>query len=276
NATFLNGVFQNVESVALFFENGDPCEQFLCTCDKDAIECFGNAHINSSLNGLDVSSCPSLVTETTSKRELTTLHTGEFFRHGTEKTEAVTSSVEEEEDRFTEAEVPAGEITTSPGSFQADINSAEENETLFGLYLLFILGAASLIAAVWSKLRSLDALQREVQDLKFYALTTCQNVGIGWSMCEKLLCACDQTAAECMASAFYNESLKFPHGQVCQEEKASCRGGPYGRPSVGTEPEAGTSSSEESSEEEGSQQRRGKREMRQTLGNARSGKHGGR
>ncbi|OXB56344.1 hypothetical protein ASZ78_004345, partial [Callipepla squamata] len=257
NATFLNGVFQNVESVALFFENGDPCEQFLCTCDKDAIECFGNAHINSSLNGLDVSSCPSLVTETTSKRELTTLHTGE-------------------EERFTEAEVPAGEITTSPGSFQADINSAEENETLFGLYLLFILGAASLITAVWIKLRSLDALQREVQDLKFYALTTCQNVGIGWSMCEKLLCACDQTAAECMASAFYNESLKFPHGQACQEEKASCRGGPYERPSVGTEPEAGTSSSEESSEEEGSQQRRGKREMRRTLGNARSGKHGGR
>jgi len=29
------------------------------------------------------------------------------------------------EDRFTGAEVPAGEITTSPGSFQADINSAE-------------------------------------------------------------------------------------------------------------------------------------------------------
>lgn len=40
----------------------DPCEQFLCTCDKDAIECFVNAQINSSLNGLDVSSCPSPVT----------------------------------------------------------------------------------------------------------------------------------------------------------------------------------------------------------------------
>lgn len=40
----------------------DPCELFLCTCDKDAIECFVNAQINSSLNGLDVSSCPSPVT----------------------------------------------------------------------------------------------------------------------------------------------------------------------------------------------------------------------
>ncbi|KAK2517335.1 Oc90 [Columba livia] len=43
-------------------ESGDPCEQFLCNCDKDAIECFVNAHINSSLNGLDVSFCPSPVT----------------------------------------------------------------------------------------------------------------------------------------------------------------------------------------------------------------------
>lgn len=43
-------------------ETGDPCEQFLCTCDKDAIECFASARINSSLNGLDVSLCPSLVT----------------------------------------------------------------------------------------------------------------------------------------------------------------------------------------------------------------------
>ncbi|OPJ88380.1 HERV-H LTR-associating protein 1 [Patagioenas fasciata monilis] len=43
-------------------ESGDPCEQFLCNCDKDAIECFVNAHINSSLNGLDVSFCPPPVT----------------------------------------------------------------------------------------------------------------------------------------------------------------------------------------------------------------------
>ncbi|NXL84286.1 OC90 protein, partial [Alectura lathami] len=116
-------------------ENEDPCEQFLCTCDKDAIECFGNAHINSSLNGLDVSSCPSPVTETTSKRDLTTLHMEEFFHHGMEKTEAVTASVEEglqvtarkkhKEDRFTEAAVPLREISTSPASFQAHISSIE-------------------------------------------------------------------------------------------------------------------------------------------------------
>lgn len=46
----------------LFPESGDPCERFLCNCDKEAVECFVNAPINSSLNGLDVSFCPSPVT----------------------------------------------------------------------------------------------------------------------------------------------------------------------------------------------------------------------
>ncbi|XP_052560610.1 otoconin-90 [Tympanuchus pallidicinctus] len=369
-------------------ENGDPCEQFLCTCDKDAIECFGNAHINSSLNGLDVSSCPSLVTETTSKRELTTLHTGEFFHHGIEKTEAVTASVEEaissepsemalgtssagEKDRFRGAEVPAGEISTSPGSFQADINSAEvriiptefipadtsamtkEKEaipTRGGLgtlssrptleLSLSVRGSKGPAEKVCERLTFLqergngrekrelpqlgemlfcltercpeefesygcycgkegrghpiDALDRccfshqccveQVKKLGCPAERSSQSEVvcfdhtpkcIGWSLCEKLLCACDQTAAECMASAFFNESLKFPHAQACQEEKTSCRGGPYEWPSVSTEPGAGTSSSEESSEEEDSLRRRAWRETRRPPGKPRGGQHRG-
>ncbi|NXM40064.1 OC90 protein, partial [Gymnorhina tibicen] len=135
-------------------ESGDPCEQFLCTCDKDAIECFVNAQINSSLNGLDVSSCPSPVTETTSKRELTAHHMEEFVHPGTDETQAVTASVEEgyyshqlskikillfifyvffcfpfsaysEEDRFMEAVVPVEEISTSPALFPGDSNSMQ-------------------------------------------------------------------------------------------------------------------------------------------------------
>ncbi|NWR87311.1 OC90 protein, partial [Furnarius figulus] len=119
-------------------ESGDPCEQFLCTCDKDAIECLVNAHINSSLNGLDVSFCPSPVTETTRKREMTTHHTEEFRHHETDETRAVTASVEEEiqvktfsfwclleEDGFIAAVVPMEEITTSPASFPGDINSMQ-------------------------------------------------------------------------------------------------------------------------------------------------------
>ncbi|NWU81657.1 OC90 protein, partial [Onychorhynchus coronatus] len=139
-------------------ESGDPCEQFLCTCDKDAIECLMNAHINSSLNGLDVSFCPSPVTETISKRELTTRHTEELLHRGTGETQAVTASVEEglqlksarsslskikicllifyvffyfpfsaysEEEGFMAAVVPVEEITTSPASFPGDINSMQ-------------------------------------------------------------------------------------------------------------------------------------------------------
>ncbi|NXK39214.1 OC90 protein, partial [Piprites chloris] len=126
-------------------ESGDPCEQFLCTCDKDAIECLVNAHINSSLNGLDVSLCPSPVTETISKGELTTRHTEELLHRGTDETQAVTASVEEglqlrvqealvrkllfsclhEEHGFMAALVPVEEITTSPASFPGDINSMQ-------------------------------------------------------------------------------------------------------------------------------------------------------
>ncbi|KFZ62447.1 Otoconin-90, partial [Podiceps cristatus] len=121
---------------------GDPCEQFLCNCDKVAIECLANGHINSSLNALDVSFCPSLVTETTSNREMTTLHMEEFLHHGTDKTQAAAASAEEvislepsevvlgtskarEEDGFMQAMVPREEIITSPALLPADINSMQ-------------------------------------------------------------------------------------------------------------------------------------------------------
>ncbi|XP_064253509.1 otoconin-90-like isoform X2 [Passer domesticus] len=142
-------------------ESVDPCEQFLCTCDKDAIECFVKAQINSSLNGLDVSSCPSPVTETTSKRELTTRRMEELVHQGIDGTPAVTASVEEvvsfeprdrvlaiskarvtsrdhrgtapaapirsikEEDGFMEALASVEEITTSPASCPGDSNSMQ-------------------------------------------------------------------------------------------------------------------------------------------------------
>nr|XP_009511346.1 PREDICTED: otoconin-90 [Phalacrocorax carbo] len=343
-------------------ESGDACEQFLCNCDKDAIECFVNAHINSSLNGLDVSFCPSLVTETTGNREMTTLHTEEFLHHGTDKTQAATASMEEVipsepskmilgtskagEDRFMEALVPVEEITTSPASFPGDINPmqvktvptekipagisarAKEKETSpasgqsmasSGTALELVLadrGPNEPAGKVCERLtflreRGNGTVKREMpqlgemlfcltqrcpQEFESYgcycgqegrgyptdALDRCcfshhccmeqvKKLGcraertsrsevvcfdhkpkcIGWSMCEKLLCACDKTAAECMASAFFNESLKFPHRQDCQEGKVLCQSDPHERPSIGTEIGTGISSSEESSEEEG-------------------------
>jgi len=98
-------------------------------------------------------------------------------------------------------------------------------------------------------------------------------------MCEKLLCACDKTAAECMASAFFNESLRFPHWQECQEEEVFCQRGSSERPSPGTEMGTRISSSEESSEEEDPMRsvlRRAKREIRLPVGNSRTTQREGR
>ncbi|KFV16524.1 Otoconin-90, partial [Pterocles gutturalis] len=372
-------------------ESGDPCERFLCNCDKDAIECFMNAHINSSLNGLDVSFCPSPVTETTSKREKTRLPMEEFLHHDTDKTPAATASMEEvisfeptemvlgtlkarEEDGFMQAVVPVKDITTSPDSFLGDINSMQaktvptekiptgtsartkekgdparggESTASSGIArepAMSDMGPHQPAGKVCERLIFLQERgngrgRRELPQLgeMLFCLTErcpeefesygcyCGQEGrgfpidvldrccfshhccmeqvkklgchaerssrsevvcfdhkpkcIGLSLCEKLLCACDKTAAECMASAFFNESLKFPHRPECQEEKVSCQGGPYERPSVGTETGTGISSSEESSEEEGrlrSALRRAKRETHRPIGKSKTVQREGR
>ncbi|XP_041344038.1 otoconin-90 [Pyrgilauda ruficollis] len=370
-------------------ESVDPCEQFLCTCDKDAIECFVNAQINSSLNGLDVSSCPSPVTETTSKRELTTRHMEELVHQGVDGTPAATASVEEvvsfeprdrvlatskaREDGFMEALVSVEEITTSPASFPGDSNSMQVkivptnkspagttartkgketspargglSTASSGIALDLGLSERRPAGKVCERLtflqeRGRGRMERELPQLgeMLFCLTErcpeefesygcyCGQEGrgepadaldrccfshhccmeqvkklgchaernlrsevvcfdhtpkcIGWSMCEKLLCACDAAAAECMASAFFNQSLKLPHGQGCRQEKLSCPGAPAERPPTGTQTGTGASSSQESSEEEGALRgglRRAKRGTRHPMGNSRAGgQHQGR
>nr|XP_028591968.1 otoconin-90 isoform X1 [Podarcis muralis]XP_028591969.1 otoconin-90 isoform X1 [Podarcis muralis] len=76
-------------------ESDDACERLLCNCDKAAIECFLHSHINSSLNSMDVSLCPSLVTETVSERSQTTLHAAEFQNQRAEDTQLKDTSVAE-------------------------------------------------------------------------------------------------------------------------------------------------------------------------------------
>ncbi|XP_011221214.2 otoconin-90 [Ailuropoda melanoleuca] len=68
---------------------------------------------------------------------------------------------------------------------------------------------------------------------------------VGQSLCAKLLCACDQTAAECMASAFFNQSLKSSGTQECQGHQLSCEDSMPGGPAASSL----SSSSEENSEE---------------------------
>ncbi|XP_021397992.2 otoconin-90 [Lonchura striata] len=366
----------------------DPCDQFLCTCDKDAIECFVNAQINSSLSGLDVSSCPSPVTETTSKRELTRQHMEELVHQGTDETWAVTASVEEvvsfeppdtvlatskaREDGSMEALVPVEEISTSPASFPGDSNSMQVkivptnkspagtpartkgketspakgglSTASSGIALDLGLSERGPAGKVCERLtfvqqRGRGRVERELPQLgeMLFCLTEqcpeefesygcyCGQEGrgdptdaldrccfshhccmeqvkklgchaernlrsevvcfdhtpkcVGWSTCEKLLCACDMAAAQCMASAFFNESLKLPHGQECREEKISCPEGPAGRPPTGTETGTGGSSSEESSEEEEALRsgfRRAERGMQHHVGSSRAVGHQGR
>ncbi|XP_039571344.1 otoconin-90 [Passer montanus] len=313
-------------------ESVDPCEQFLCTCDKDAIECFVKAQINSSLNGLDVSSCPSPVTETTSKRELTTRH--------------MEVSAYSEEDGFMEALASVEEITTSPASFPGDSNSMQvkivpTNKSPAGTpartkgkgfvacerltflqergrgrverelpqlgEMLFCLTercpeefeSYGCYCGQEGRGEPADALDRccfshhccmeQVKKLGCHAERNLRSEVVcfdhtpkcvGWSMCEKLLCACDTAAAECMASAFFNQSLKLPHGRGCREEKLSCPGAPAERPPTGTQTATGASSSQESSEEEGALRgglRRAKRGTRHPMGSSRAGgQHQGR
>ncbi|XP_047376903.1 otoconin-90 [Sciurus carolinensis] len=72
---------------------------------------------------------------------------------------------------------------------------------------------------------------------------------VGQSLCQKLLCACDQTAAECMASASFNQSLKSPGGQECQGRQASCEDSTLGGCSASSDGSSSSSSSEENSVE---------------------------
>ncbi|KAM5315098.1 otoconin-90 [Glossophaga mutica] len=67
----------------------------------------------------------------------------------------------------------------------------------------------------------------------------------GRSLCTKLLCACDQTAAQCMAAAFFNQSLASAGRQECQGSPPPCEDSGPGGPSASSL----GSSSEESSEE---------------------------
>ncbi|XP_039077119.1 otoconin-90 [Hyaena hyaena] len=68
---------------------------------------------------------------------------------------------------------------------------------------------------------------------------------VGQSLCAKLLCACDQTAAECMASAFFNQSLKSLGERGCPGHRPSCEDSSHGGPAASSL----GSSSEENSEE---------------------------
>ncbi|XP_012880583.1 PREDICTED: otoconin-90 [Dipodomys ordii] len=85
---------------------------------------------------------------------------------------------------------------------------------------------------------------------------------VGQSLCEKLLCACDQTAAECMASASFNQSLKSPGRQECQGAQMACEDGL----TLGGHSASSTGSSSEENSEEAPPHTGGLRRSRRFLG----------
>ncbi|XP_012397281.1 otoconin-90 [Sarcophilus harrisii] len=72
----------------------------------------------------------------------------------------------------------------------------------------------------------------------------------GQSLCEKLLCSCDQTAAECMAAAAFNESLRFWSRSKCQDNGTLCENSNHEWPLAPTGLGTRSSSSDENSSEE--------------------------
>nr|XP_035922286.1 otoconin-90 [Halichoerus grypus] len=84
---------------------------------------------------------------------------------------------------------------------------------------------------------------------------------VGQSLCAKLLCACDQMVAECVASAFFNQSLKSSGTHECQGHQLSCEDSMPGGPAASS---PGSSSEEDS--EEAMSHTEGRRRTRRFLG----------
>ncbi|XP_077664180.1 otoconin-90 [Eretmochelys imbricata] len=321
-------------------ESGDPCERLLCNCDKAAIECFVNSHVNSSLNGLDVSFCPAQVTETTSKKGLTTLHVEVIARdhegifasfidptltvqRGQESDLIVSVPSEVTEDAFPmegPTTATASINSTGPDVIPTENDPPTTTEQVCDRFTFLQMRGNGKVKQELLQLGEMlfCLTDRCPQEFEYYGCYCgqegrgyptdvldrccfshqccmeqvkklgCQTEGslrsevvcldhkpkcIGWSMCEKLLCTCDKTAAECMAAASFNESLRFLTRRACQENRVSCRSGTAERPAGDTGVGTRTSSSEESSEEAGpwrSALRRRKRAARHPPGKARA------
>ncbi|KAM9163476.1 otoconin-90 [Pangshura tecta] len=369
-------------------ESGDPCERLLCNCDKAAIECFVHSHVNSSLNGLDVSSCPGQVTELLYHRGdnplLTTTSMTEGIPPAASNTslKPSTSQLSPRELSSARGRTPKAEVIardhegmsasfvdptltvttvkiTATAATATEIQRGQEGDLIVRVPAFPMEGPTTATAGINStgpdvtptendptmtteqvcdrftflQMSGNGKVKRELPRLgeMLFCLTDrcpqefesygcycgqegrgyptdvldrccfshqccmeqvkklgCQPEGslrsevvcldhkpkcIGWSMCEKLLCTCDKTAAECMAAASFNESLRFLTRQTCQANKASCRSGIAERPAGDTGVGTRTSSSEESSEEAGpwrSALRRIKRAARHPWGKARA------
>uniref|UniRef100_A0A8C9CSU1 Otoconin-90 n=1 Tax=Phocoena sinus TaxID=42100 RepID=A0A8C9CSU1_PHOSS len=269
----------NCVSKSITCESGDACEHLLCTCDKAAIECLAQSSINSSLNLLDTSSClaqpPGRKIQALRQRWGWRSAAGagmgpivavflqmpspapsnilqNHFSHvlSLQRQPAGKSSC----DRFTFLHLGSGDNTRVMPQlgemlFCLTSRCPEEFES-YGCYCgqegqgepRDALDRCCLSHhCCLEQVRRLDCLLERLPRSPVVCVDGTPKC-VGQSLCEKLLCVCDQTAAECLASAFYNQSLKSPGRQECQGHRPSCEDGRISASSLG-------SSSEENSVE---------------------------
>ncbi|XP_014643514.1 PREDICTED: otoconin-90 [Ceratotherium simum simum] len=240
-------------------ESRDPCEHLLCTCDKAAIECLAQSSINSSLNLLDTSFClaqPPVVPVEPTDTGLMAL-SGEGPGQAQEGTEAQRATPPPACDRFTFLHLGSEDNTwvmpqLGEMLFCLTSRCPEEFES-YGCYCgqegrgepRDALDRCCLSHhCCLEQVRRLGCLPERLPQSPVVCVDGAPKC-VGQSLCVKLLCACDQTAAECMASAFFNQSLKTSGRQECQGHQLSCEDGMGGGPSASSL----GSSSEENSEE---------------------------
>ncbi|KAE8599684.1 hypothetical protein XENTR_v10017282 [Xenopus tropicalis] len=375
-------------------ESGDACEKRLCDCDKAAIECFVNSHINSSVKGMDIAFCPAPVTdfpETTVKKvdvvhhpqiqqnrsidganvptrdgvpageqvggqnEVTAFPSAEELITEMETTTVAmgTAGIETQRMLTTEAggtelgtvrtQDPLGESsaeslsTTTKTTVTVITESTSQKDSIVptktgfkmidestghaDMFAVSPVTESDLMASLekvcdrynFYQMNEQGSINRELpllgemlfcltgrcpEEFESYgcycgqdgkgnpidALDSCcfshhcciehlkklgcqpqRNIRsevlcldhkptcLGWGICDKLLCACDKAAAECMAAAPYNETARLEMRRECQGDKVSCRNGGFEENpdrAIETQPGSSSSESDESSEEQ--------------------------
>ncbi|MEE6463101.1 hypothetical protein FKM82_005778, partial [Ascaphus truei] len=301
-------------------ESGGACEKLLCGCDKAAIECFVNSHINSSMKGMDITFCPAPVTvfpETTGKKsvaaldsklqqnrsvdavfapsaegeqlalqndvtsfpsaeEMTTTIKKTGFKMGEESTVhsavfPVTAATENENEEYVE------KVCDRFTFYQLREDGDEKMELpLLGEMLFCLTGRCPeefesygcycgqegkgyptdiLDSCCFSHQCCMEHLKKLgcQPESSLRSEVVCVDhkpTCVGWSICDKLLCTCDKAAAECMAAAPLNETVRSLNRDQCQDERVLCRnGGAEDKPERAIGTHSDSSSSEESSEE---------------------------
>ncbi|MBN3321847.1 OC90 protein, partial [Atractosteus spatula] len=76
----------------------------------------------------------------------------------------------------------------------------------------------------------------------------------GANMCDKLQCMCDKASAECMAGAYFNETVAVLHKQRCRGMRTPCRRRPLGSRPLGPSQPKTDDSSEEVLQDSGGRQ----------------------